>query len=98
MLAVCKRHETPHLHGSQSFPAVHAGSCVVKSCDFSSLMQWQVKNWFFVDMKTPGRTRTELIHYTSFYVSFSAIGSCSPVSASKVFPGIDNFTLAIDLF
>ena len=79
-------------------PAVHAGSYVVKSCVFFSLMQWQVKNCFFVEIKTPGRARTERINYSSFYTSFSGIGICNPVSASKVFTGIDNFVLAIDLF
>lgn len=28
----------------------------------------------FVEIKTPGRTRTELIHYSCFYTSFSDIG------------------------
>lgn len=52
----------------------------------------------FVEIKAPGRTRIELIHYSCFYTSFSDIGICNPVSVSPLFTGIDKLIIVIDLF
>lgn len=62
-------------------------------------LQWQKRDCLpFVEIKTPGRTRVELIHYSCSYTSFSDIGICNPVSVSQVFTGTDIFIIVIDLF